>query len=445
MADNLYGNGTPGDQTPRSPNVKPKFVVNIDTAVGTPVYAPAPTVPPAASKPSKGIYLQSAVPQVPAAKPASTAAKSAPKKKANAKLHTRSMVLTVLFVVLTLGFAFWGGVCLNDVLAITRTDEQVYVTVPQGIDTKGVMDLLKKEGLIRQKWFCKLFYKVTHPKTQYNAETYDKYMPGVYLVKRQEGLEGLLNTFKSAPATAKTVRVVFPEGYTTYQIVQRLEEMGVCKQSQLYAALNGTDFDLDVLSSVPKGDTSRVFRLEGYFFPAQYDFYEGDDPNNVLRRMLEAYSKQWTAASEKKAKALGRTMDEIVTIASIIEKEAADAGQMPGISAVLHNRLKSADYPSVGCDSTKKYITNFAKVYLSAQQQEAYAKVYATTGTDAHPGLPPGPICNPGKAAIDAALNPESPDGKKYYFFQHDKKRNIYYSTNYSDFQRQYVQLQTQN
>jgi UPF0755 protein len=158
--------------------------------------------------------------------------------------------------------------------------------------------------------------------------------------------------------------------------------------------------------------------------------------------MLVAFEERWTAEYQKQAEKLKLTMDEVVNLASIIEKEAADAGQMPGISFVIHNRLNhSADWPQIGCDATMEYITTFAKARLQPVQIEAYSKIYDTNTTGDRKGLPPGPICSPGKAAIEAALNPESPDGKGYFYFQHNKKGEIFYCVKQSEFDRILAQI----
>ena len=140
------------------------------------------------------------------------------------------------------------------------------------------------------------------------------------------------------------------------------------------------------------------------------------------------------------------TMDEVITLASIIQKEAADAEQMPGISYVIHNRLNnSASWPSIGCDATMEYITTFAKGNMLPAQVDAYAKLYNTNGNTAIKGLTPGPICNPGQDAMEAALNPKSPDGKKYFYFMHNKQREIFYALTQPEFDALIAKIRYEN
>lgn len=115
------------------------------------------------------------------------------------------------------------------------------------------------------------------------------------------------------------------------------------------------------------------------------------------------------------------SVDDIIKLASIIEKEAADATQMPLVSSVLHNRLnKPGLYPSLQCDSTADYINDYiAKNVTNATELAAYTSRYSTYKCE---GLPVGAICNPGNDSINAALNPAKTD---YYFFAHDTNKRF--------------------
>ena len=123
------------------------------------------------------------------------------------------------------------------------------------------------------------------------------------------------------------------------------------------------------------------------------------------------------------------SVDDIVKLASIIEKEAADAAQMPLVSSVLHNRLnKPGLYPSLQCDSTADYINDYiAKNVTNATELAAYTSRYSTYKCA---GLPVGAICNPGNDSRNAALNPAKTD---YYFFAHDTNKKIYLAKNDSE------------
>jgi UPF0755 protein len=161
----------------------------------------------------------------------------------------------------------------------------------------------------------------------------------------------------------------------------------------------------------------------------------GESASSVVKKFLSNGDSKITEEHRKRAEELGYSMQEIITIASIIQMEAGSEEQMKTISAVLHNRLSDkTNYPSLGCDSTSDYITNKVAPSLSstsAHTADYYQTYYSTASSSTVVGLPEGPICNPGLAAIEAALYPE--DNDAYYFF-HDSNGNLYTAKTYSEF-----------
>jgi UPF0755 protein len=143
---------------------------------------------------------------------------------------------------------------------------------------------------------------------------------------------------------------------------------------------------------------------------------------------LKLQKKKWTEEYEARRIELGLSRDEVLTIASIIQREAASKKQMGLVSSVIHNRLNhSVSWPLLGCDSTANYISTYVAPNVSFSQATAYENAYDTY---IQPGLPPGPICNPGDDAINAALYP---DDTNYYYFRHDKYGQIYMATTQSE------------
>ncbi|MCL2023478.1 MAG: endolytic transglycosylase MltG [Oscillospiraceae bacterium] len=419
-----------------------RFVVNIDESS----LENNNTTPNTAVE-KRGVYFASNTPNKPS-KTQGEPKTHTPKRhgKGGAKIAAKTLFVSIFLVLLGAGIAFWGIVCINDVFAFDRINNPtpVIITIPENSTTNSIIDILAEKKMIRQRWFSKLFYKVFHTNRDKDKNIIvPKYLSGVYYLDSARGLEGFLNAFKSMPSTAKTVKVVFPEGFTTFQMFKRLEDMGVARQDHLFNALQNADFEFSFIDNLPRDVNQRMFLLEGYLFPAQYEFYEGEDPNSVIRRMLAAFSQRWTKAYQTRADKLGMTMDEVITLASIIQKEAADTGQMAGVSYVFHNRLNNiASWPSLGSDATRDYITTFARGRIPAGNIfDTYSAAYNTVGNSAIRGLPPGPVSNPGKDAIEAALNPESPDGKSYFYFMHNKKGEIFYAATQREFDQLVAQI----
>lgn len=229
------------------------------------------------------------------------------------------------------------------------------------------------------------------------------------------------------PEPTNVVTITFPEGYTIYQMADLLEKNGVCSKDAFIAATNtpveGFEFP---------NQEDRIFLLEGYLFPDTYEFYLNEDVNSVIGRFLDNYRQKITPEMEQRAADIGYTMDEILTLASIVQKECDyDIEECQRVSSVFHNRLKQSRQGYLGSDVTYFYLKNMLD-YLGGKDSEKYnfylERYY--TYNKYRKGLPAGAICNPGLKAITAALYPADTD---YYFFLTDESgQEFYYAKTYN-------------
>lgn len=247
-------------------------------------------------------------------------------------------------------------------------------------------------------------------------------------LEEMDELSGAPSTDPTTTTADPVVRVTFPEGLTSVEIAEKLEENGVCSAADFMEAVRDFDAVKDTygcLSSL-KNAGERAFALEGYVFPDTYDFYRGESASYALSRFLSNANRKLTDERAARAKELGYTMDEIVTLASIIQEEAGDPNEMPKVAAVMHNRLKSPAYGKLQCDVTINYVNDRItdSPYLSGDTS-VFAERYNTYKKD---GLPVGAICCPGIDAIDAALYPADTND---FFFVTDAEMNYYYAETY--------------
>ena len=323
-----------------------------------------------------------------------------------------ALVFLAVIIVATSILSYIGISCIGDMLAINRSEESVEVTIPEDAQYTDVIEILHDNDLIKNKLFCKLF-------TQYRKFDDDTYLSGKYYLSSSMGLEGMLKDMMVAPITAETIKLSFPEGWTVQQIFEKLEKNDVCESNKLYSTIR-SNYSYDFFAEI-ENNNKRYLKLEGYLFPDTYDFFVGADTNYVIKKFLDNFESKWTPEYQARADKLGYTCDEIITIASIIQKEAANAEQMKTISSVIHNRLNNdSRFPTLGCDSTALYVTNYVTPVVGDAAGLSYYSYYDTRSNK---GLPPGPICNPGMDAIKAALYPET---TKYFFFAHDNSGKIY-------------------
>lgn len=366
------------------------------------------------------------------------------KKATKKKSGLQNSIVAILVVVIVFVCAFLVKIplmgCINDILAIDVSNTDFRVVLDKDMDVYETIDILADKDLINNPMFCKLFAKIRNFDVRVDKNKNVRtivYPAGTYFLNSAMGVEGMLNEIRTNGADVNTIKLTFPEGFSVEQIIEKLDSNGVCSASSLYDAMMNDELfaKYEFLNSVT--DKNLRFRLlEGYLYPDTYEFYIGESAASVIDRFLKNFDEKWSDAYKARAAELGYTVDEIITVATILEKEAFDAEQMPVIAGVLYNRLGSSSFPFINCDSTAQYIENFRETLEANGTYAEYMKVYDTYQKT---GLPVGPICCPGADAIYAALYPDSND---YYYFLHDKDGKIYLASTSAEHQNnlQYVE-----
>lgn len=342
----------------------------------------------------------------------------------------KTLIFLICVIVATAGITLISISCVNDVLAINRhSDKAVTITIDKQVDTKTVIKMLKRNDLINNELFCNLFAKFKG----YS----DNYETGVFYLKKDMGIEGMILALKATNQTEETITITFPEGYSIIDIAKKLEANEVCKAKNFIDTLENYDFDYSFLPKNLKADKRKYQFMEGYLFPSTYEFYIGESPSNVIKKMLDAFAQNvYNDNFKSKAENLGMSTDEIVTFASIIQREAANASQMGDIADVLYNRLNDqGTFPRLECDSTTDFLNKDVKEFLKIYPDKGtldYFALYYNTYSNSFSGLPAGAICNPSADAIKAVLNVSS---SQYYYFCHDSKGEIHLATTLSEFE----------
>ncbi|MBQ8470193.1 MAG: endolytic transglycosylase MltG [Clostridia bacterium] len=240
----------------------------------------------------------------------------------------------------------------------------------------------------------------------------------------------------------RIVTVTIPEGSTVLDIAAVLEKKGVCSAEDFEAACVSIPEGYERLFDGVTAD-NRVFVLEGYLFPETYEFYKEDGAEKAVKKLLDQTNKVITDEDIAKAREKGMTLDRVLTLASVIQSEASDPKNMPMVASVFTNRLKEGSgFAYLGSDVTRHYIERKMKGYIAEQgmDYDTLFGAYCTNDgyTNKTAGLPVGPICNVGRSAIDAALNPAE---SKYYYFFTDNDWNYYYNETLNGHQNQWNQL----
>ncbi len=210
-----------------------------------------------------------------------------------------------------------------------------------------------------------------------------------------------------------TVHTVISPGVTVLEIAQMMEENGVCSAEEFLQAARSNHFDSFSLIGEISNTGSRSYKLEGYLFPGNYSFSKNSSPDNVIGKILENTEEQITEHIRAQARLLEMTPDQMIILASLIQAESRSEEDMPYISAVLQNRLRDGEEHGIfglQCESTVWYPYR-SKEDIPENIQDTFTSMYNTYNFS---GLPVGPICSPGMAAIQAALHPA--ETQDYYY-----------------------------
>ena len=334
------------------------------------------------------------------------------------------MVVTVVWLVIivtvgvTLGRMLW--ICAAEVLAFGKEDKVVTVTVYESDTIEDITEKLHNAGLIQYPGLFKLYASLAVDEGEID--------PGIWDLNTRYDYHALVNFMNASSTRAIVYDLLIPEGYTCQQIFQLLEENKVCTAKDLEAyAASGELKEYWFLEGVERGNANC---LEGFLFPDTYDFYKNSSPREVLEKLMDNFNYRFDEELQAQISTLndhlaelmrkdGRSEEtiaasrfdirDVVTVASLIEKETANNQESYTIASVIYNRL-------FNWGSTPAYLNIDASIIYA---QGGFSEVIDTGidnpyNTYKFTGLTPGPIANPGLASLKAALAPATTN---YYFY----------------------------
>ena len=366
------------------------------------------------------------------------------RKKGYGLLGIPHILATVVWLVLivsigvSLGRVAW--VCAADVLAFGREEQEVMLTIDDSDTLDDIAEKLKDAGLIRYPGLFKVYGIFSDAREDISSGTFK-----LNTIYDYHALVGQMNYYSS---NREIISVTIPEGYSCAQMFSLLEEKGVCTAEKLenYASTGDLD-EYWFLEGVERGDK---YCLEGFLFPDTYDFYVNDAAEHVLEKLLDNFDNRFNedmiagidTLNEKLAAMLRdngmddayiaeHKMDirEVVTVASLIEKETANMDESFVISSVIYNRLTNpSEYLYLNIDAALLYVLGHKEALTQEDLQ-----LDSPYNTYTHPGLVPGPITNPGLNSINAALMPSDTSYHYYVLDTNSEKREHHFSETYAE------------
>ena len=316
--------------------------------------------------------------------------------------------LCALLVTAGVCFGIWNSIERTYFAAIDARDgAEITFQVKSGASLTRVANDLEDAGLIRSSSVFKYYADFLG----YGQ----KIQSGDYVLTKAMSLPQIADLLTTGDGNPIVRNITVIPGWTVQDIARYLVGAGQLKTEDEFLSLcrSGTDFrDYYYISDVLSAATSasRIYKLEGYLMPDTYEVYTSAGAAEIIKKLLSQTQAVFTDSMLARAEEIGMTMDQVLTLASIIEKEAKNE-DFARVSAVFHNRLDLG--MSLGSDATVKYVSGVTRLYLSSRDLD-YASPY---NTYLYRGLPPGPICSPSAAAITAALYPDASFVQDQYLY----------------------------
>jgi len=314
------------------------------------------------------------------------------RKKKNRK---RRFILILILIIATV------IVCYS--LSSGFSSRTVTIKIDQGTPASSIAEILKDEGVINSKTYFLLRLKLS----KYN----DKLKYGTFKIDTNDSINEIFEILSSRGEKGDVITLTIPEGFSVEKIKERIVSKGLCTDHEFESALNKS-YDYDFLSVVPENRAIK-YKLQGFLFPSTYEFYADASAETVINTLLMEFEKQIAPLNIPKNK-----LYEIITSASMVERESKLSSERRRIAGVFQNRIKSNMLLQI--DATVVYaisdgLYNVDRVYYKDLETKSKYNTYM------YQGFPIGPICNPSIDSIKAAMNPEN---HNYLYYHTDTKKN---------------------
>ncbi len=303
----------------------------------------------------------------------------------------------------------WLAAVFADVFGI-GAGREIMVNIPEGSGLYAISQTLGESGVIRHPLIFRLLEK-TKGKNRI-------YQQGGHLLESGMSYEQIAEKLTMPPEVkpSEAVKVLIPEGYELRNIADALEEKGLIDRSRFEDELEKGKFDYDFINEISRKEN----RLEGYLFPATYEIEPGTGEHEIIDMMLKKFND--TVVPLYKQSGSTYSLDEIVTMASLVEREAANDSERGKVASVFYNRLEKG--MTLSSCATVQYILKERKTILSTSD----TKIKSDYNTYINKGLPVGPIASPGEKSVRAALYPEKTD-YLYFAAKADGSENVFSKT----------------
>ena len=332
------------------------------------------------------------------------------------KKNKRIIRVARIFVIMIIIITIWQ--CFKIVDTPLKINNEEIVEVAEGDSFYGILDKLSEEGKIKNKFLVKLYLKICGIKPEV--------LEGTYKLNKSMTLNEFVNLLTDS--NKDKVYITIPEGYTIDDIAEKLEENNICNSKEFIDSVKNYE-----LPKYISNNPNKRYNLEGFLFPDTYSFNKNENADFIIKTMLNRFEKVWQEIVEDLNISIPEEeIEKKVNVASIIEKEAVVDSERSFISSVIYNRIAIGMPLQIDATVIYSYGYHIEKMY------EKYLDIDSPYNTYMYYGLPIGPISNPGRASLMAALKPKETD---YLYYLLESENTHYFTDNYDDFLRRKEEL----
>ncbi|CAK7054060.1 endolytic transglycosylase MltG [Tissierella carlieri] len=320
------------------------------------------------------------------------------KNRRKAKSKKFSVLIILLFAIIF--GAFFAQKYYKESLGAMAVDNpsNVKIIIPPSSSTIKIADILYENGLIKNQFIFRYQVKAKGVGSKLKA--------GEYNLSTGMNLENIIDSLTKGGKSQNTVRFTIPEGYELKQMAEKLSDEGIVDRDRFLELVSDKKNFEDKYTFLKELDDEQG--LEGFLFPSTYEIYVDSTEEEIIGKMLDEFEKVYRKDVEPKLEELNLTLNEAITLASIVEREGKVDEERPLMSAVFHNRIHKG--MMLQSCATVQYILGERKEVLTNED----TRIESPYNTYIHEGLPPAPIASPGESSLIAAVNPADVD---YLFF----------------------------
>ncbi len=306
---------------------------------------------------------------------------------------------SLIMILIIMGVFFVKNYYEDQMEPLAKTNvKEINIEIPMGSSIIKIANILEENKLIKNELLFRINAKILGMDSNLKA--------GNYVLNNGMTPEEILQALQEGSIPKDTVKFTIPEGFELKEIAERLSNQGLVDKDRFDELVSNP---LNFTDKFPfLSELTSDLNLEGYLYPDTYEIFVGSTEEEIIEKMLERFEEIYTPSIIEKADKLGMSLNEVITLASIIEREGMIDDERPLISAVFHNRIEK-NMLLQSC-ATVQYLLGERKERLTFKDLE----IDSQYNTYIYNGLPPGPIASPGRKSIEAAVNPADVD---YFFF----------------------------